>query len=598
MQWPALRAGMLVVLWCMAWASAGAAMAGVPPLAEVLHRADQQKTSNHAQFMLDLEQLQAHRDGLSSAQRQLLDYLAAWQQAYAGHYEQSSRSLHALIEHATDAQLVMRAKAQLVHNLYLGRHYRDAYALAYQLMEQMPKVVDPVARVAVTSQVIQMLRSQKQFDLALTYARRMQAAYPSGRNGCMAAIYVSQILKRRDGLDSSSPIFRSTVETCLAAGQPVFANALRLDWADLMISEGHPDQALALLRKVAPSIRKTGYQFHIFELHAALANAYLHQGKLRQARSEALAGLKVTNTQDKNVVLQYTYEVLYKTAQKMGDDAAALGYYVKYMEQYKAATNQAKAQALAFQMVRQDVLAKQQKLARLNKQNKILQLQQSLDRKEAENSRLYILLLLLTLAFLALWGLRVKHSQVRFRRLAHHDSLTHTLMRNRFLELAGQSLAKLHKASGQACLMILDLDHFKAVNDSHGHMHGDTVLKQVSAVCVGHMRPQDILGRLGGEEFGILLPGCSSHQGQEIGERLCQALAATTIALGDTDQVVVTASVGLAHTNQAGWELGSLLRKADQALYQAKDAGRNQLYVFEEAGFPGPATAVDDGGHG
>ncbi|HET8554216.1 MAG TPA: GGDEF domain-containing protein, partial [Rhodanobacteraceae bacterium] len=218
----------------------------------------------------------------------------------------------------------------------------------------------------------------------------------------------------------------------------------------------------------------------------------------------------------------------------------------------------------------------------LSKQNKILQLRQSLDHKAAENNRLYILLLLLILAFIGLWAYRTKHSQIRFREMAHHDDLTGCLNRKHFLDVAEKALHHLQKTHTHACLLILDMDHFKRINDTHGHLNGDKVLRHVAMTCREELRTSDIYGRLGGEEFGILIPDCLCEQGSDIGRRICQSLAATSASLDNGVRVTVTASVGLACTDTVGWDLRQLLTQADRALYGAKRDGRNRLSVHAD----------------
>jgi len=123
-------------------------------------------------------------------------------------------------------------------------------------------------------------------------------------------------------------------------------------------------------------------------------------------------------------------------------------------------------------------------------------------------------------------------------------------------------------------LIFFDLDHFKRVNDTHGHAMGDEVLKRAVAVCQQQLRPTDVFGRLGGEEFGILLHECSRHQGMEIANRVRAAIAEMPIR-GDDCVIAVSASVGLASTDTSGYELQRLCKEADAALYRAKRAGRN-----------------------
>jgi diguanylate cyclase (GGDEF)-like protein len=256
-----------------------------------------------------------------------------------------------------------------------------------------------------------------------------------------------------------------------------------------------------------------------------------------------------------------------------------LGYYETYVAQEEAAMDDTKARALAYQMVKQEVLAKKLRLDALAKENRILQLRQELDHKAAETARLYVALLLAAIAFIGLWLYRLKHSQMRFRRMARHDGLTGAFNRHHFLETAALVLARLQKAGAPACLVVLDLDHFKRINDTYGHVAGDDVLKSAAQVVRRELRASDVFGRLGGEEFGILMPSCSPTQGLEIAERVRASLAAARIQLDDQIVITVPGSMGLACTDTFGYVLRQLLTRADAALYQAKRGGRNQVVI-------------------
>jgi diguanylate cyclase (GGDEF)-like protein len=123
---------------------------------------------------------------------------------------------------------------------------------------------------------------------------------------------------------------------------------------------------------------------------------------------------------------------------------------------------------------------------------------------------------------------------------------------------------------------IVDLDRFKTVNDTHGHAVGDAVLRHTAAALRLELRSYDFIGRYGGEEFLILLPGCDGPQAVVIANRLCEKVAATAVHAGDAD-VPVTVSIGLASTADVGLDSTALFGAADTALYRAKAEGRNRV---------------------
>jgi diguanylate cyclase (GGDEF)-like protein len=125
--------------------------------------------------------------------------------------------------------------------------------------------------------------------------------------------------------------------------------------------------------------------------------------------------------------------------------------------------------------------------------------------------------------------------------------------------------------------LMLDIDHFKKVNDTYGHKIGDLVLQKLSEVCRKTLRDIDVIGRWGGEEFAILLPGSDGKQAREVAERLRQRIAEAKVQLERGLPLRITVSIGVAPLAGKDANIEVLLNEADQALYAAKRAGRNKV---------------------
>ena len=167
----------------------------------------------------------------------------------------------------------------------------------------------------------------------------------------------------------------------------------------------------------------------------------------------------------------------------------------------------------------------------------------------------------------------LKRSEAKIRDLMHTDPLTGVGNRRRLDEALTAEVERGRRYQHSFCLLIADLDHFKDVNDRHGHPVGDEVLKQFALLLRGHSRQTDLVARFGGEEFVILLPATSLENAAACAERIRRQLDAQPLvkAVGRT-----TASFGVAML--AGSETGAdLLRRADQALYRSKKEGRNRV---------------------
>ncbi|WP_238530888.1 MULTISPECIES: GGDEF domain-containing protein [Rhodanobacter] len=372
------------------------------------------------------------------------------------------------------------------------------------------------------------------------------------------------------------------IEVCIKERNSLYANGIRYFVAKLDVSRGHPEQAIALLRKNYPAAERDGYAPQLAQFNALLAAAYYETGQLQLARESALAAVTHGTHNHYAESISTAYRILYLGAKQQGDVASALAYHEKYMTADKGYLDELSAKALAFQTVQQQVAAKKLQIDTLNKQNRILQLQQSLDRSASETNRLYIILLLTVLGFIAFWTYRIKRSQLRFMKLARRDGLTGIFNRQHFVSSAELQLQYCRKSSRQACLVLIDLDHFKVVNDTHGHAVGDRVLKRAVAACQKHLRSTDIFGRLGGEEFGIVLPECTLEQALGRAEQIRAAIA-DAAGSDDSLAVAVSASFGVATIERSGYDLRKLLIDADDGLYRAKREGRNRVRVCDDA---------------
>ena len=172
----------------------------------------------------------------------------------------------------------------------------------------------------------------------------------------------------------------------------------------------------------------------------------------------------------------------------------------------------------------------------------------------------------------------LERAQAELYHRATTDELTGALNRRHFFERGADEIRRARRYRRPMSLVYFDLDHFKQINDAHGHHAGDQVLQAVSAACRSELRNVDIPGRLGGEEFAIILPETPKHQASRVAERLRQAIAAIEVQTEDTI-LRVTASFGLAHLAGQEDNLESILIRADRAVYQAKAEGRGRVVV-------------------
>jgi diguanylate cyclase (GGDEF)-like protein/PAS domain S-box-containing protein len=162
------------------------------------------------------------------------------------------------------------------------------------------------------------------------------------------------------------------------------------------------------------------------------------------------------------------------------------------------------------------------------------------------------------------------------RRLSVTDSLTGISNRRHFLELAEREVTRGRRYTHPVSLLLLDIDHFKRINDTYGHAVGDEALRAFTRACLASLRTTDVLGRLGGEEFAVLLPETGMPAASQVAERIRREVAAVVVdAHGEA--VRFTVSIGAATWQGGAPSVDALISCADEALYRAKGRGRNRV---------------------
>lgn len=173
----------------------------------------------------------------------------------------------------------------------------------------------------------------------------------------------------------------------------------------------------------------------------------------------------------------------------------------------------------------------------------------------------------------------LEENQRSLRELSARDQLTGLYNHREFYRLLGEELARSLRYGHQMSLLMLDIDYFKRVNDTFGHLAGDQVLRSLPELIRGQLRINDIPCRYGGEEFGVILPETAGEQAADVAERIRSVVAAAPIALPDGRALRVTVSLGIATFPKDAENEESLVSAADLALYQAKRTGRNRICV-------------------
>lgn len=174
---------------------------------------------------------------------------------------------------------------------------------------------------------------------------------------------------------------------------------------------------------------------------------------------------------------------------------------------------------------------------------------------------------------------KLQAALVEVEKLSTRDGLTGILNRRALDQRFAEELARSRRYKTPLAFMMFDLDHFKKVNDTFGHLGGDTVLQSVAKLVSGMIRDTDIFARYGGEELALLLPGIDASGAAALGERLRAAIVASPVPFNDLS-IPVTVSIGVTEARTSTSDMKELMAEADSALYECKRSGRNRVMCF------------------
>ena len=314
------------------------------------------------------------------------------------------------------------------------------------------------------------------------------------------------------------------------------------------------EQAQMILREAVLLFEQYGRDISSVYILVDLGEVYLRQNDLDRAEIELFNALDASHEMDMVNEQSRCHQYLSEIFEKRGQFDKALHHYKIFQELRERTAGEGAAKQMAALRVSHQIENAQRdaEIHRLQKEK----LQNELD----EHKRIHAIL----------------------EELATRDSLTNLFNRRHFLVLAEQEWRRANRYKHPLCALMLDVDHFKQINDQHGHAIGDKALTAVAGVIQSNLRETEIAGRYGGDEFVILLPETTLQNGARIAERISRAIKDHPIE-GENGAIELTPSIGVAGTSTSKKvaSLSELLNHADKALYDAKKSGNGQVRVYK-----------------
>lgn len=561
-------------------AGTGALAAGRSFDAE-LAEADQIRSAQPKEFLELLGRLQAQRKTATPSQEERLRYLEAYALwVYRDKPDDSIRMASKLFDESKDVTLKYRAGSLVANLAGLKRDFSTGLRFLQKTLAIRHKVANKDIRHDGIGAAAVLYNEIGQYQIALNYAREVLADAPGPRTKCAAGYVEIQSQLELHQLPKGDDAVQSVINSCASIHEAIPLNLSKVILARKWADEGRVPDAVKLLEDALPEMERTRYPRLIAGVHAFIAEFKLKLGDVESAEKHANMTIALGEKIKSSATLVSAYNTLYQIAARHEKPTMALELYKHYAESEIARQNDVKARELAYEIVRHETLRQTQQIALQDRAIKILQLQRTLDRESAQKARLaMVFLLLLLLAAAVFWAIQVKRHQAQLQRLAQTDGLTGLRNRHFFTQKAERTLVDAARAGDTAALVMFDLDHFKAINDTYGHGAGDWVLKQVGKTCSAHCRRIDYLSRIGGEEFAVLLRGFDLAAAARMAED-CRSQLAQIDTRESGYSFVVTASFGVSSTAESGYDLSRLLSHADQMLYRAKNEGRNRVCAY------------------
>ncbi len=530
-----------------------------------------------------LDAIEPALEGASVSQRNQYDLALAHNLALGGASSAGLELIEQVLKRHPEPNIKLHALRLAAILAQAERRYHQAFSYVRDGLILMSEVTDPAARAGVLgvagllyAEAGEVDRGVELAERARQIAQQVDQDYPDSIR-CISEQRLTAALTLADDTTKTMEVARRALKQCQSEQNGHFIAALESQIGQLYLDQGDIGQARLWLESALQRQIAIGHRNGAQVTRLRLAHLAVEKGDFAEA-SRILEGL-ADDFRDRRA-----WDLQAQVHRLQAGLASAQGDWVEAINQHKleaAALERFhewdRARRMAYLEVSFDLESRRQELALLQEQARAHKLEESSSQQQ-ESMRIIIQSGTgLMIVMLALLVFRTTRERRHFKTLSRCDSLTGLLNHTSFFEAADRSLNGCITDGKPFTLVLADIDHFKKINDVHGHLSGDLVLCRVSGRMRELFESPGILGRIGGEEFAIALPGKTVEVSQPQIEQLRQRINRIR---SDDDGIAVTVSFGLAEFN--GTEtIEQLRRRADHALYEAKKAGRDQLVLAD-----------------
>lgn len=550
-------------------------------ISSLLSHAEEIRSSNFPEFENLLQQIESQSNQLDGDQHHHYKFLKGYQYTFQGKVDEAI-DLYISIENSNASEeLKLRALSSLV-NTYAVK--RDFYlgALAINRLFAQREKANNKANIDASFLVASIFYNQaRQYELGLGVANQLLNRDISPRHECFARQAKVEANFELANILSDYDYAKQSIAFCEQHNEQLVANIIITFMAESLANEKRIDESQQILSGSLQETLDAKYPPLIGIHYSLMANNFLSLGNTDSAKEYASIAYGSIESFGLTKPLAKSLKVLYLASEAQGQFKEAVDFLKRFNEAEQAYLDETKTRSLAFQQAKYEKLEQENTIAFLDQQNDILTIQAQLSKEQSQNNRLALALALSLLILLFGWLYRSRRVQIKLRKMAETDELTGISNRHYFNLRAQKHLNQAKHQKQPISFVLFDLDHFKKVNDSFGHQTGDWALRHAVEEAKFVCRNIDLIGRMGGEEFAILLPGCQLDEAMRVAE-LCRAAIAKIDTTETEHDFSITASFGVSNTQACGYNLDKLFAGADIALYESKNSGRNKVYKFTE----------------
>jgi diguanylate cyclase (GGDEF)-like protein len=537
-------------------------------------------SSNTKAFIEHIDKLAADKDqDLSEQDKIVLAFYVGRAAILRSDYGAAEASLTKVLNQSEDTTLKHRTVVSLVNLHQLTGNFYKAFSYGLQFSDEKYAAVEEELKATGFIVMALAMMDSGLYEESANLVRRIQLDKVSARVRCTALYLTGQIAYKSGIFVKSFEQIKADNEQCSAEKQMLYAlltdNAISL----VYLNQNKPELALQLLKQKHQAVEAFGYENLTMAWRATLVKAYV---ELQNKIETAVAVKQLENSLDSKAmensleVASLVYPGLAGSYKLLGDLPKAMHYLELHQHTYQKANNRQMTAALAYYAALMQAAERKQEISQLNQQTRQLQLENDLAKAESVNNRLYLLVAVTVLLLLMTVLYRTHRSGLKLKERVTFDKLTRVFSRDHFEDVLATALTQTQNQQQMLGFVLFDLDNFKQVNDSYGHQTGDWILQQAANAAQQCLRKSDAIGRVGGEEFAILLQDCDLDMS-------CALAESVRLAIADIDttptghKFAVSASLGVSTAQDSGYNARRLFSNADEALYLAKQSGRNKV---------------------